>query len=207
MTINAQPFLIGGGRIRRRCDVLRPCSLDSGTLLLGLNPLYPKPINSMLDLWAGCGIQTPLMHTQEVIMQDKAALGTRYSCYECEKKFYDLNRPEPICPGCGANQHEDPTPDPRVAVMARYKGSRLTTDQTMPSKEQFKVDDDETSKADKADETDEADEADEADAEEASDKGAEAPAEEAPAKKAAKKAPAKKAPAKKAAKKAPAKKT
>ena len=87
------------------------------------------------------------MHTQGVIMQDKAALGTRYTCYECEKKFYDLNRPEPICPGCAANQHEDPTPDPRVAVMARYKGSRLTTDQTMPSKEQFKVDEEKTSDA------------------------------------------------------------
>jgi uncharacterized protein (TIGR02300 family) len=75
-------------------------------------------------------------------MQDKAALGTRYICYECEKKFYDLNRPEPICPGCGADQREDPKPDPRVAVMARYKGSRLTPEQTKPSKEQFKVEDD-----------------------------------------------------------------
>lgn len=75
-------------------------------------------------------------------MQDKAALGTRYTCYECEKKFYDLNRPEPICPGCGADQREDPTPDPRVAVMARYKGSRLTTEQTQPSKEQFKIEED-----------------------------------------------------------------
>ena len=75
-------------------------------------------------------------------MQDKAALGTRYTCYQCEKKFYDLNRPEPICPGCGADQRDDPTPDPRVAVMARYKGSRLTTEQTQPSKEQFKVEED-----------------------------------------------------------------
>jgi uncharacterized protein (TIGR02300 family) len=185
MTINAQLFLIGGGRIRRRCEVLRPCSLDSGTLLLGLNPLYPKPTESMLDLWAGCGIQTPLMHTQEVIMQDKAALGTRYSCYECEKKFYDLNRPEPICPGCGANQHEDPTPDPRVAVMARYKGTRLTTDQTMPSKEQFKVDDDETSEVEK-DATPSADtDGEEAVAQETSDQDAEESAVEAPAEEAA----------------------
>ncbi len=82
-------------------------------------------------------------------MHDKASLGTRYTCYECEKKFYDLNRPEPACPGCGADQREDPTPDPRVAVMARYKGTRLTTDQTMPSKEQFKVEDDATEKGGK----------------------------------------------------------
>ena len=75
-------------------------------------------------------------------MQDKAALGTRYTCYECEMKFYDLNRPEPICPGCGADQREDPTPDPRVAVMARYKGTRLTTEQTQPSKKQFNIEED-----------------------------------------------------------------
>ena len=74
-------------------------------------------------------------------MQDKSKLGTRFTCYECGKKFYDLNKPEPTCPGCGANQLEDPTPDPRVAVMERYKGSRLTAKDAAPSKEAFKIDD------------------------------------------------------------------
>lgn len=58
-------------------------------------------------------------------MQPKALLGKRYSCFKCSCKFYDLNRPEPLCPRCGADQREDPTPDPRVAVMARYKSSRV----------------------------------------------------------------------------------
>ncbi len=31
-------------------------------------------------------------------------LGTRYKCFKCESKFYDLNRPEPICPSCGEDQ-------------------------------------------------------------------------------------------------------
>ncbi len=75
-------------------------------------------------------------------MQDKSKLGTRFTCYECGVKFYDLNKPEPICPGCGANQLEDPTPDPRVAVMERYKGSRLTAKDTAPSREAFNIDDD-----------------------------------------------------------------
>ena len=39
---------------------------------------------------------------------DKAALGERYVCYECETRFYDLNRPEPTCPSCGVNQREEP---------------------------------------------------------------------------------------------------
>ena len=48
---------------------------------------------------------------------DKAALGTRYTCYECEIKFYDLNK-DPICPGCGADQNENPNMDAREAFLA-----------------------------------------------------------------------------------------
>ena len=77
-------------------------------------------------------------------MQDKSKLGTRFTCYECGVKFYDLNKPEPVCPSCGANQLEDPTPDPRVAVMERYQGSRLTAKDAAPSKAAFSVDDTES---------------------------------------------------------------
>ncbi len=35
-------------------------------------------------------------------------LGTKYSCFSCEAKFYDLNRPEPICPKCGTDQRDKP---------------------------------------------------------------------------------------------------
>ncbi len=79
------------------------------------------------------------------LMQDKSSLGTRFTCYECGKKFYDLNKPEPVCPGCSANQFEDPTPDPRVAVMERYKGSRMTAKDAAPSKLAFAVEEKKTS--------------------------------------------------------------
>lgn len=55
-------------------------------------------------------------------MQDKTKLGRRYGCYQCGTKFYDLNRPEPLCPKCGADQREDPNPDPREAILAKYRG-------------------------------------------------------------------------------------
>jgi len=100
-------------------------------------------------------------------MQDKSKLGNRFSCYGCGKKFYDLNREEPVCPGCGANQLEDPTPDPRVAVMERYKGSRLTAEDTAPSKAAFAVEDTEsaeTAEAAAADVPTDADDDDLADA-------------------------------------------
>jgi uncharacterized protein (TIGR02300 family) len=38
----------------------------------------------------------------------KARLGQRWVCYSCEARFYDLNRPEPICPKCEADQRESP---------------------------------------------------------------------------------------------------
>jgi uncharacterized protein (TIGR02300 family) len=33
-------------------------------------------------------------------------LGTKYDCYNCGTKFYDLGKPEPVCPKCGANQKD-----------------------------------------------------------------------------------------------------
>jgi hypothetical protein len=38
----------------------------------------------------------------------KAKLGKRWVCYSCEARFYDLNRPEPTCPRCQADQRESP---------------------------------------------------------------------------------------------------
>ena len=55
-------------------------------------------------------------------MQDKSKLGKRFACYQCGTKFYDLMRPEPLCPKCGADQREDPNPDPRDAILAKYRG-------------------------------------------------------------------------------------
>lgn len=33
-------------------------------------------------------------------------LGTKYECYSCGTKFYDLGKSEPLCPKCGANQKD-----------------------------------------------------------------------------------------------------
>jgi len=34
-------------------------------------------------------------------------LGTRYKCYKCGTKFYDLGRPQPLCPSCGEDQNNE----------------------------------------------------------------------------------------------------
>ena len=42
----------------------------------------------------------------------KAKLGTRWTCYSCLGAFYDLNKPEPICPRCNADQRDTPKVEP-----------------------------------------------------------------------------------------------
>jgi len=55
----------------------------------------------------------------------KARLGERWICFSCAAKFYDLNKPEPLCPKCGSNQHESPLfKKPKRAKKATKKAAR-----------------------------------------------------------------------------------
>jgi len=46
-------------------------------------------------------------------------LGKKYECFHCHTKFYNLGKPDAICPKCGANQKnaksDEPPPPPRPA--------------------------------------------------------------------------------------------
>ena len=49
-------------------------------------------------------------------------LGTKYECFNCGLKFYDLGKPEAICPKCGANQKDAGARDQAVEqVSARRR--------------------------------------------------------------------------------------
>lgn len=39
-------------------------------------------------------------------------LGNKFTCFMCQCRFYDLNRPDPVCPKCNANQKEAPKTKP-----------------------------------------------------------------------------------------------
>ncbi|MFZ5468188.1 MAG: TIGR02300 family protein [Myxococcota bacterium] len=39
-------------------------------------------------------------------------LGTKYICFKCATKFYDLKKPDPLCPKCGTDQRESPANKP-----------------------------------------------------------------------------------------------
>ena len=49
------------------------------------------------------------------------SLGKKYSCYSCHTKFYDLGKPVPTCPKCGADQRDaEDTP-----VVTSTRGRRV----------------------------------------------------------------------------------
>lgn len=48
-------------------------------------------------------------------------LGKKYTCYSCHTKFYDLGKPEPLCPKCGADQRDaEETP-----LITSHRGRRV----------------------------------------------------------------------------------
>ena len=50
--------------------------------------------------------------------------GKKFLCYNCATKFYDLNRPEPICPKCHANQFDAPARRAKRPGGKRMEGRR-----------------------------------------------------------------------------------
>ena len=46
-------------------------------------------------------------------------LGTKYVCFKCGTKFYDLKKPVPACPKCGADQRDAPVAKPTSARAAK----------------------------------------------------------------------------------------
>jgi hypothetical protein len=60
-------------------------------------------------------------------MLDKARLGTRYVCYSCGTKFYDLNKPTPSCPECSADQRQAPVRDIK-SLLSKGGGRRKSED-------------------------------------------------------------------------------
>jgi uncharacterized protein (TIGR02300 family) len=46
-------------------------------------------------------------------------LGNKHTCFKCSAKFYDLKKPDPVCPKCGANQKESPANKPTESRRSR----------------------------------------------------------------------------------------
>lgn len=85
---------------------------------------------------------------------DKEKLGNRYVCYECATRFYDLNKPEPMCPECGADQRSAPIRDLK-SLLGGNKTRKPATDE--PEAAAPKVEDDPDNDSDNDDDSDEDD--------------------------------------------------
>ena len=48
-------------------------------------------------------------------------LGKKYTCYSCHTKFYDLGKPVPTCPKCGADQRDAE----EAPVVTSHRGRRV----------------------------------------------------------------------------------
>jgi hypothetical protein len=62
----------------------------------------------------------------------KARLGAKHLCYKCGAKFYDLNKPEPICPKCGTDQRTRPKLEPKSKSAAPAGQRRAVTRPMVP---------------------------------------------------------------------------
>ena len=58
-----------------------------------------------------------------------ANLGRKHTCFKCDTKFYDFNKPEVLCPKCGANQKNAPA---RPKAVKKDKTVHLIEDDFTP---------------------------------------------------------------------------
>lgn len=84
-------------------------------------------------------------------------LGTRYACWQCGTKFYDLNKPEPACPKCGADPREAPKNPPPAAEPKpprKARTLRAVEDEVETADEEEETETDDFDDADDVDDVD-----------------------------------------------------
>src|SRR5207237_8543501 len=62
-------------------------------------------------------------------------LGTKYICYKCGTKFYDLKKPAPTCPKCGADQRDAPVAKPASGRAAKAVPAKEPEEAEAPATE------------------------------------------------------------------------
>jgi len=62
-------------------------------------------------------------------------LGTKYVCFKCGTKFYDLKKPVPACPKCGADQRDAPVAKPQTARQQRAAAAKEAEEAEVPAVE------------------------------------------------------------------------
>src|SRR4051812_13265979 len=91
----------------------------------------------------------PRLRTGDGMARD---LGTKYTCFKCATKFYDLKKPAPTCPKCGADQREAPIPKVPTTRQARAAAAREEEELAAAEEEEKEGDEDEEEEKEKEEE-------------------------------------------------------
>lgn len=83
-------------------------------------------------------------------------LGRKFLCFNCSAKFYDLKRPNPICPKCGADQRNATATKPAEGRKSRLAAAPKPAP---PPPAAHEEEDEEAVETDDEDEEDKEDEA------------------------------------------------
>ncbi len=70
-------------------------------------------------------------------------LGNKFICFKCNSKFYDLKKPDPVCPKCGADQRDSPANRPTEGRRGRLAAVPKIIEPIEPSEAAAKTDEDE----------------------------------------------------------------
>ncbi|MHB1844951.1 MAG: TIGR02300 family protein [Deltaproteobacteria bacterium] len=77
-------------------------------------------------------------------------LGAKHACFNCGTKFYDLHKPEPLCPKCGADPREA-SAKPRSTAAEKKRARAAAAEEETAESEELET------PADEDDETEEGD--------------------------------------------------
>jgi uncharacterized protein (TIGR02300 family) len=83
-------------------------------------------------------------------------LGNKFECFNCGSKFYDLGKPEAICPKCGADQknaHQAESPASSQASRKRRKAEVVKPPVEVEEEETIEVAPDDELEAPEPDDT------------------------------------------------------
>jgi uncharacterized protein (TIGR02300 family) len=63
-------------------------------------------------------------------------LGSKFVCFKCNTKFYDMKKPEPVCPKCGTDQRESPANKPAEKTRGRLAAVPKVIEPIAPAAEE-----------------------------------------------------------------------
>jgi hypothetical protein len=75
-------------------------------------------------------------------------LGTKYVCYKCGTRFYDLKKPVPACPKCGADQREAPVAKPTSTRASKAAAPKEPEEVEVPAAEEEEAEAEEDEESD-----------------------------------------------------------